>query len=203
MKMKSLFAVALLALGAAAGAQTTAAKKELVAKMLQLQQPAIEGVARVLAEQPAAILMQRAGTVMQARIPPEKREPIVKDIQADVKKYGDEVLPMLRERAVKLAPSTIGVLLEERFTEDELKQLIAIIESPVNRKYQQMGSELQKSLSDKLVAETKGAIEPKILGLEQSIAGRLGLPPAAPAADAAPFATPAAAAKPPARAASK
>ena len=215
MKMKSVFAVTLLVLGTVASAQTTpatTAKKELVAKVLQLQQPAIEGVARSLAEQPAAILMQRAGSVMQTRIPPDKREPIAKDIQADVKKYGDDVMPMMRERAVKLAPSTIGAMLDERFTEDELKQLIAIIESPVNRKYLQMGGELQKVLSDKLVAETKGSMEPKIKALELSIATRLGLPPApapdaAPAAPATPTATaapaPSAAAKPPAKPASK
>ena len=196
MKMKSLFAISLLSFAAAAGAQTTPAKKELVAKILQLQQPAIETVARVLAEQPAANLMQTAGNVMQTRIPPDKREPIAKDIQADVKKYVDEVLPMMRERAVKLAPSTIGALLEERFTEDELKQLIAIIESPVNRKYQQMGGELQKALSDKIVADTKAVMEPRIKSLAQSISGRLGLPPADVDASTA-------AAKPPAKAASR
>ena len=198
MKLKSMFAVALVALAAAAGAETTPAKKELIAKLLQLQQPAIENVARLLVEQPAAILMQLAGTVIQTRIPPDKREPIVKDIQADVKKYGDEVLPMMRERAVKLAPSTIGTILDERFTEDELKQLIAVIESPVNRKYLAMGNELQKSLSDKLVAETKPAVEPKIKTLERSITAHLGLPPATDTVPAS-----AAAAKPPAKAASK
>jgi hypothetical protein len=200
MKMKSLFAVALVTLGTAAGAQSTAAKKELVAKVLQLQQPAIEGVARVLAEQPAAIMMQQVRMVMQTRIPPDKRDPIAKDIQADLKKYGDDVLPLMRDRAIKLAPSTIGTMLDERFTEDELKQLVALLESPVNRKYQQMGGEMQKSLSDKLVAETKGTMEPKIKALEQAIAGHLGLPPATPAADAAPATG---ATKAPARAASK
>lgn len=204
MKMKSVFAVALVTLGAAVGAQTTAAKKELVAKVLQLQQPAIEGVARVLAEQPAAIMMQQVRMVMQTRIPPDKRDPIAKDIQADLKKYGDDVLPMMRDRALKLAPSTIGSMLDERFTEDELKQLIALLESPVNRKYQQMGGDLQKSLSDKLVAETKGTMEPKIKALELAIAAHLGLPPVTPAADTAPATpTPAAATKAPARAASK
>jgi hypothetical protein len=202
MKIKSLFAVALVTLGTVASAQSTAAKKELVAKVLQLQQPAIEGVARVLAEQPAAIMMQQVRMVMQTRIPPDKRDPIAKDIQSDLKKYGDEVLPLMRDRAVKLAPSTIGTMLDERFTEEELKQLVALLESPVNRKYQQMGGEMQKSLSDKLVAETKGAVEPKIKALEQAIAGHLGLPPVTPAAEAAPV-TPAAATKAPAKAASK
>lgn len=199
MKVRSLVAVALVTLASTAGAQSTAAKKELVAKVLQLQQPAIEGVARVLVEQPAAIMMQQVRVVMQSRIPPEKRDPIAKDIQADFKKYGDDVLPLLRDRAIKLAPSTIGTLLEERFTEDELKQLVAILESPVNRKYQQLGGEMQKALSDKLVAETKGTVEPKIKALEQAITAHLGLPASA-GADTTPSV---AAPKAPAKAASK
>lgn len=207
MKMKSVLAVTLLVLGAVAGAQTTAAKKELAAKVLQLQQAGIEGVARLLAEQSVAPMMQQAGIFLQTRIPPDKRAPIVKDIQADVKKYGDEVLPILRDRAVKLAPSIIGPMLEERFTEDELRQIIAILESPTNRKYQQMVGELTKALSDKLVAETKGAIDPKIKALEQTVAGHLGVPPATDSAAAAPAPAatpaPAAAAKPPAKPASK
>jgi len=182
--MKKLFFVALLAVAASAAAQTSAAKKELVAKILLLQQPAIEGIARALTEQPAAVLMQRAGTVMQTRTPPDKREAIGREIQADVKKYVDEAVPVVRDRALKLAPGTIGVLLDERFTEDELRQLIAIIESPVNRKFLQMGGELQKSLQDKLVAETRPLIEPKIKSLELSVAGRLGIPVTAPASPA-------------------
>jgi hypothetical protein len=183
--MKKLFVVALLAVATGAGAQSSAAKKELVAKVLQLQQPAIEGVARAMVEQPAAILMQRAGSVMQTRTPPDKREAIGREIQADVKKYVDEVVPIARERAVRLAPTSIGVLLDERFTEDELRQLIGILESPVNRKFQQLGGEMQKGLQDKLVAELRAVIEPKIKALEQAVAGRLGIPANAPAASGA------------------
>jgi len=71
-------------------------------------------------------------------------------------------------------------LLDERFTEEELKQLIAIIESPVNRKFQSLGSEMQKDLTEKLVAETKPIIEAKVRALDRAVAGRLGIqPPAA------------------------
>jgi hypothetical protein len=194
--MKRLLAIALLSLGVAASAQTTATKKELVAKILQLQAAGIEGAARQLAERPALLLMQGANTVMQTRVPPDKREPIVKEIQGDVKKYMDDVMPLLRASASKNAPATVGSVLEEKFTEDELKQLIAIIESPVNRKYLQLGVEMQKSLLDKIVADTRGVMDPKIKALELSMSNRLGLPPPAPAADAS-------AAKAPARAASK
>jgi hypothetical protein len=39
------------------------------------------------------------------------------------------------------------------FTEDELKQIIAILESPVNRKFQAHGPDMQRALGEKLVAE--------------------------------------------------
>ncbi len=175
---KLIVAVLLIASGAAL-AESTPAKKELVAKVLQLQQPAIELVARAMAEQPAQILMQRAGPILQQRIPPDKRQAVAQEIQGDVKKYVDETVPLVRERAVALAPSTIGVLLDERFTEEELRQLIAIIESPINRKFQQLGGEMQKSLGEKLVAETKPVIEVRLRALDKSVANRLGIKPAA------------------------
>lgn len=193
--MKKLLVMTLLTLTMAAQAESTAAKKELVAKVLLLQQPAIEQAGRALAERPAAQMMQQAGMALQSRVAADKREAIGKEIQADVKKYLDEAVPLVRDRAVKLAPSTIGALLEERFSEEELKQLIAVIESPVNRKFTQMSGDMQKVLMEKLVADTQGAIEPKVKTLEQAIGKRLGLPAAgAPVAGAA---------RPPAKAASK
>lgn len=180
--MKKTLVLALLLAAAVAGAQTTATKKELVTKVLLLQQPGIEGIARMMVEQPAAVLMQRAGNVMQTRTPPDKREAIGKEIQSDLKKYVDEAVPLVRERALKLAPATIGALLDERFTEDELKQLVVILESPVNRKFQQLDRELTRSLQERLFADVKGMMEPKLKSLEVAVAGRLGIPVNAPAA---------------------
>jgi hypothetical protein len=203
--MNKWMILSLLVLATGAQAQSTPAKKELVAKVLLLQQPAIEQAAQSLAERPAAQLMQQAGMALQSQVPADKREAIAKEIQADVKKYADDVVPMVRERAVRLAPSTVGALLEEKFSEDELKQLVAIIESPVNRKFLQLGGEMQKVLLDKLIADTQGAVEPKVKTLEQSIGKRLGMsaPTSAPAQTPAPAAAPSKAAKPPAKAASK
>lgn len=176
--------VVLLATTGLAQAQTavnSAAKNELVTKILQLQRPAIEGIATVLAQQPAQQMMQGASVALQSRVAPDKREAVAKEIQADLKKYSDEVVPLLRERAVKMAPTTIGTLLEEKFTEDELRQLIAIMESPVNKKFSQMNGELQKSLGEKLVAETRSIVEPKVKALDATIGKRLGMtPPPAP-----------------------
>ncbi len=165
-------------------AQSSAAKKELVTRVLQLQQPGIEAMARQLAEQPARQLMQGAGQALQ-RLPADRREAVARDIEADIRKYVEEATPIVRDRAVKLAPSTIGALLEERFTEDELKQIVALLESPVNRKFQLAGPDMQKAIAEKLVAETRGEVEGKVRALDQTVARRLGLTPAAGAASGA------------------
>ncbi len=41
-------------------------------------------------------------------------------------------MPIVRERAIKLAPATIGVALETKMSEDELKQVLAWLESPAD-----------------------------------------------------------------------
>jgi uncharacterized protein len=76
-------------------------------------------------------------------------------------------------------------MLEERFTEDELKQIVGIIESPVYGKFQHMGDEMQRALVEKVVADTRTIIEPKVRTLEQAVAKRLGVT-SAPGSGAAP-----------------
>ena len=165
----------------ASGAVASAAKKELVQKVLKLQQPSVENLARNLVEQPAGQLMQAAGRALQSQVPAEKREAAGKSIDADVKKYVDDAMPAVRERAIKLAPSTIGAVLEEKFTEDELKLLVAWLDSPVNKKFMQVGPEMQNSFMQKLVPEVRKMLEPKMVVLEQKIRTTLGVPTSAPA----------------------
>lgn len=196
------------ALASGAHAQSTPAKKELVQKLLVSQQPALEGLARGLVEQPAGQLMQAAGQALQSQVAAEKREAVGKTIEADVRKYVDEAVPLVRDRAIKLAPSTLGVSLEEKFSEDELKQLLAWFESPVNKKYQQLAPEMQNSFVQKLVADARPSVDPKLQALEQSVRGTLasaqsGAQSGAASAPAAAAPPPRRAATPPARAASR
>jgi uncharacterized protein len=170
---------------AAAAAPSSPAKKELVARIIKHQQPALENIARSLVEQPAMDLMQDVSRALPVRIPKDKQDAVAKDIQADVKKYLDDAVPFVQARAVKIAPTTIGASLEEKFTEDELRQLVGIIESPVFIKYQQLGDDLRKQFADKLVADTRSSIEPKVRAMEESVAKRLGVT-GTPAAGAAP-----------------
>jgi hypothetical protein len=172
---------------AAASVPSSPAKKALVKKILQLQQPGIESIARSLIEQPAAAILQQVGRTLQTSVPEDKRDAVGREAQNDVRKFVDDVTPQVKKRAVELAPTTIGPLLEERFTEDELKQLAAWLDSPVSKKYQQFGGDLQRALSEPLILDSRALVEPKMRALEETLMKRLGVtgPAGKPAAKSA------------------
>ncbi len=185
-RLAPLAALALVVAAAPAHAQN---KKELVAKVVQLHMQGIENVGRVIAGQTAQQMLQAAGQALP-RVAADKREAVGKEIQEDVKKFYDDVEPLLKKRAVELAPATVGAAYEEKFSEDELKIVIAWLESPVSKKYAQIDRDQGNALADKVVADTRSTIEPKLKALEAVVAKRLGVPAnepaAAPAKPAAP-----------------
>ena len=172
---RAVVAALVIAVAGTGGAQAQT-KKELIAKLLQLQQAAIENVGRAIALQTSQQVLQAAGQVIP-RLAADKREAAGKDAQADVKKFYDEVEPILRKRASELAAATLTPIYEERYSEDELKVAIAWLESPVSKKFQQVGAEIENALAQKVVADTRGTIEPRLKALDASVAKRLGVTP--------------------------
>ena len=197
----AVLALALLAAFPAAHAQS---KKELAARVVKLQQPAVEALAGSIARETAARMMEAVGQAL-ARVPADKREALAKQVQADVKAFYDDTQLKLHDSAVKNAPLVLGPLLEEKFSEDELKQIAVWLESPAAKKFQELGGEMQSQMSRKLVDDTKPAIEPKLKALEETLQKRFAqaAPPAGAASGAAPAAPAASAAKPAAAPAKK
>ncbi len=188
---------------AAAGAAN--GKKELIARILKVQQPGIEAIARDLARQPANELLSQVADYLDSQVPADKREPLAKGAQQDADRFFQDIHPLVRERALKLAPTTIGALLEEKLTEDELRQVAAMLESPAFSKYQALGGDMQRALLAKLVPELKPQVDTRLRALDEALAKRLGVAPAlaqptgnGPATQPAPAAA-GAAAKPPAK----
>jgi hypothetical protein len=186
MLKKSLIALAIVT---AAGAQaqnapapstaaqpSSPAKKELVARIVRAQQGSIEALARGLTERPALEVMNNAMQYIGARVPKDKQEQTAKDVQTEAQRYADEAVPIVQKRAVALAPTAMGAVLESDFTEDELKQIAAALENPALIKYQQEVPKLQQALGEKLITDTRPQIEPKVKALDDAVAKRLGVP---------------------------
>jgi hypothetical protein len=207
--MKRLIGLALVAATALAhgqgnnaipGAPTSAAKKDLVQRLLTIQQPALENMTRELMERPARQMMGAAEEALETRVAPEKRQDAVKKIQDLLNKYRDETTPLVRERTTRIAQSTLGPVFEEKYSEDELKQLVTMLESPVYKKFQQSLPELTNTYAQGAVKDLQPVVEPKLKALEQGVAAALGVNAAGAAAPkAAPKAAAPAASKPPAK----
>jgi len=187
---KTLLALSLFAAAAAAQAQlppppstaapapqaTSPAKKELIARILRAQQGAIEGMAQQLAERPAFEIMGSAMQVIGARVPKDKQEATARDVQAEAKKYADAATPLVTKHALEIAPSTMGAVLDQQFSEDELKQIAAVLENPTLVKFQRVLPDMQQAMGERLIADMRPQIEPRIKALEDTVAKKLGLP---------------------------
>ena len=172
-----------LALALAAGstlADPSPAKKALIDKIVALQQQAMaENMAANIVQQPLPQLMQ-AGRAALQQVPAEKREATAKSMDAELKKFVEENVPYLKDKITKAVPTTASALLDERFNEDELKQIVVWAESPVSQKFGLASVELQKAVAQKVMAEAGPTLEGRLKTLQANLAKQLGLqtPPA-------------------------
>jgi hypothetical protein len=174
----ALLTVALASSSMAAMAQD---KATLIKQFIDIQRPGIESLARGLVEQSSAPIAQAGSQYLQTQVPEAKRESAAKAADTELKKYFDDAYPIVRDKAVQLAPGALTPLLEQNFSEDELKQLLAWINSPLSKKYQDLNPKMQTALTEKLVADTRATIEPKMRALDENVAKALGAPTEAPA----------------------
>lgn len=164
-------------------------KKELVNKVLALQKPQYEQFGLMMAQGSIQPMIQGAGMALQQRVAADKREAVGKAMDAEVQAFMKDVGPALRASALKNAPEAIGAKLEASFNEAELKQIIGYLESPVMKRYIQLGPEFQQALATKMRADNQQLIETKARALNGKLAAHLGLPAqvgSAPAAGSAP-----------------
>ncbi|RZK99553.1 MAG: hypothetical protein EOP36_18970 [Rubrivivax sp.] len=157
----------LLAMPLSAMAQS---KKELVQKLMLSQQPLIDNAAQNLAEQPARQMVASAKQVLSQAVAPEKREATAKLVDAEIKKYLDSAGPLFKASASKLGASTVAPALEEKFTDDEIKQLTTILESPVLKKYQAALPDLiGPAFLEKVVLDVRPQLDPKLQAMQTNL----------------------------------
>jgi hypothetical protein len=164
--------IAALAIGGTVhAAPVPAAKQELVNRVLQLWHP--ETIGESMLQAPVGDAVQQARAVLQGRVSPEKRDAALKEIVSDARQFMEENKPLAQASAQKLVGTTVAPLLAERFSEEELRQIITILESPVKKKFEAMVPELQKKLGEGVAADTRAVMDPKLQELQQRIGMRL------------------------------
>ncbi|MEL4180192.1 DUF2059 domain-containing protein [Roseateles sp. PN1] len=147
------------------------ARQALVDRLLSLWH--VEDVAVVMVQRPAVNAMEQARVVLQGRVSAEKRDRTLKEISSDVQTYVDEATPIAKANAQKLVTPTVGPMLLENFDDNELRQIIALLESPVKKKFEKLVPAMEKTLGEKVASESAAAINPKLQTMTQAVGLKL------------------------------
>lgn len=170
-KYAGVFLSLLLPFWVVAQPATSAEKQVLIERVLVLWP--VENVAIAMAQRPALEALQQSRAALQGRVTAQKQELVLKDVTADVKKYLEEVTPLVRQVAEKSKPVALTPLLAQHFTDTELQQLIDLLESPITKKFESLSPELERSFGEHVARQAGQSINPKLETLSKTISGKL------------------------------
>lgn len=180
MKFKSAAAVALLSITCAAAlaqqpAAADAGKTELAAKLVALQQGAeMDQLSAQLTGNAVAPMLAKWSPRLQSEVPENRRKEVSDMLNAELNKFRDDTFTLIRSKAPAVSTETMVPAYAERFSEDELRQLIAFFEAPVVRKYQAALPEVLNALIQKLVETVRGDVQARTAAFDAAAAKIIG-----------------------------
>jgi hypothetical protein len=149
----------------------TPAKQALVQRVLDKM--GLESVGLQMLQTPVADMLRQSRVVVQSRVPADKQDALMKDITAEATKFVEQEAPALRTSTHAIVQSSVAPLLAQKFSEDELKQLAGILESPVLAKFETIVPEMKRAVGEN-VARAQGAqIQPKMTELQNRVGLKL------------------------------
>ncbi|MDO5654280.1 MAG: DUF2059 domain-containing protein [Brachymonas sp.] len=152
-----------------------AARRELATRIVNLQK----------AQDMDALIAQLADTANRAvvdawmprlgRLPAAKQKTAASQLDAELKKFNDDNMRLIKSRNDRISVDVLVPAYAEKFTADELRQLVAFLESPVIRKYYAANPQLANLLAEKLVEATRADVEKRIKAFDARAASILGV----------------------------
>jgi hypothetical protein len=160
-------AVALLAASAAhAQGATDPAKQKLIDELLAEVHPEVAVIAT--AQMPATRFLEQSRIALQSNhVPKDKSDKTMAEIGADVQKYVDTVTPLATASAKKNVGAASG-LIAQSFSNDELKELIAIYKSSAKARFEKLAPQIESAIGQKVEADVGPAINKNIKTLTES-----------------------------------
>ena len=182
-KLITALALTVLALAVSAQAQIADPKLEWATKAVALQQgPELERLVSQLAESSSQDIVRSWGVKLRSNVPKEKVEQTAQSLNAELKKYNDDVVKIISSKVNKASADSLIPVYMARFSLDELKQLVAFFESPAVKKYQAAAPELGNVFVNQLIMETRSDVNARAKQFDDAAARIVGTTPKAPAA---------------------
>ena len=159
MKFISVIALSCILFSTAAISQAVDPKLEWATKAVALQQgPELDRLIGQLAESASQDILQNWITKLRSDVPKARQEQAAESLNLELKKFYDDVSKTIKSKVGKVSTETLIPAYMEKFSLDELKQLVAFFESPVIKKYQTVSPELGSIFVGQLVSETRAEV---------------------------------------------
>jgi uncharacterized protein len=173
------FAVVFTWTSGALHAQPADVKRDLAVRIIAAQEGA--EMNRMLEQIAASAAQQLVGKWNPAlgSMPADKRQKAAASLDAELKKFNDDALKLITTQAVKVRGDALASSYAEKFSEEELKQLLALMEAPAFKKYQTLAPELGNVYLKGIVDGTRNAVESRGKAFDTAAAKIVGAPPAA------------------------
>jgi len=155
----ALVFAAACALSTGAIAQTDT-KRALAVKLAQMQQkadgPAITEQLTNSAVQPLLVGWSRR---LDETVPPARQQDVRDKLTVELKKFADSTQKAIEAQSAKAAEAALVPVFMDKLTEDEMKTIIAYMESPVSAKFQALGVDAGNAWAQRIVDATKATVE--------------------------------------------
>jgi uncharacterized protein len=179
-KLLTVIALSSIVILSPVHAQTADPKLEWATKAVALQQgPELERLVNQLADSAAQDVLQTWAPKLQANVPKEKIDQARESLNTELKKYFDDVYKSINSKTAKVSTDALIPVYMQKFSLEELKQLVGFFESPVVKKYQATAPELGNVFVQQLIEATRADVVARGKQFDDAATKIVGSAPAA------------------------
>ena len=118
--------------------------------------------------------MQQSSIALQtAHVPQERKDKTMKDIGTDVQKYIDITMPVAIASAKKFTGPSVAPILAQNFSNDELRQLIALLESPIKDRFEKLVPQMENAVGQKVQSDIAPQVNKNIQAMTEAVGTKL------------------------------
>lgn len=150
-------------------------KQALAKKLAQLQvQMDGDAMAEQLAVTAVGPMVNKWAGRIQESVPAEKQRDVSTRLDAELEKLGNGTEQDVRGQLQAAADAALVPLYMQRLSEDELKAVIAYLESPASRKFQELSMDSTDTWAQKIVDLTQAQVKKRVDAFEAAAIGIVG-----------------------------
>ena len=149
-----------------------AEKQKVIDRILAAFHPE-NGILQLVQRQGLDAMQQSNIALTTAHVSAEHKDKAMKDIGTDVQKYIDTTMPIAIASAKKNTNTAVGPILAQNFTAEELRQIAALLESPLKQKFEKLVPQMETAVAQKVQADISPQVNANVKTMTEAVGTKL------------------------------